>query len=127
MRPEVAIIVDVTYASDAPGEAPWGDIRLGGGPAVLRSPPLSPIVTEGLLEVAEAAELNVALEAGQATASDADGLHRVGPGIACGMVSIPLRYMHSAGEVAQLSDIDETSRLVEAYVRSLAPDASFLR
>ena len=127
LRPEVAIIVEVTYASDAPGEAAWGDIRLGGGPAVLRSPPLSPIVTEGLLAVAKAAELSVALEAGQASSSDADGLHLVGSGIACGMVSIPLRYMHSAGEVAQLSDIDETSRLVEAYVRSLAPDGSFLR
>lgn len=127
LRPEVAIIVEVTYASDAPGEAAWGDIRLGGGPAVLRSPPLSPIVTEGLLAVAKAAELSVALEAGQASSSDADGLHLVGSGIACGMVSIPLRYMHSAGEVAQLSDIDETSRLVEAYVRSLEPDASFLR
>lgn len=43
------------------------------------------------------------------------------------MVSIPLRYMHSAGEIAQLSDLDATSRLVEAYIRSLTAETLFLR
>jgi putative aminopeptidase FrvX len=43
------------------------------------------------------------------------------------MVSIPLRYMHSAGELAQLSDVDAASQLIEAYVRSLAAETSFLR
>ena len=32
-----------------------------------------------------------------------------------------------AGEIAQLSDIEATSKLVEAYVRSLDADVSFLR
>ena len=37
------------------------------------------------------------IETGHETWSDADGIGVVGDGIACGMISIPLRYMHSAG------------------------------
>jgi putative aminopeptidase FrvX len=127
IRPEAAIVVEATYAGDAPGQPAWGDIRLGGGPAILRGPVLSPIVSDGLMAAAEAEELPFVIETGQETWSDADGLSGVGGGIACGMVSIPLRYMHSAGEIAQLSDIDASSRLVEAYVRSLTAETSFLR
>jgi len=127
LRPEVAIVVEVTYASDAPGEPAWGDIRLGGGPAVLRSPVISPIVSDGLMAVAQAQELPFTIETGQEALSDADGLNGIAGGIACGMVSIPLRYMHSAGEIAQLSDVDATSQLIEAYARSLTAESSFLR
>ena len=127
LRPEVAIVVEVTYASDAPGEPAWGEIRLGGGPAVLRSPVTSPIVSDGLMAVAEAQELPFTIETGQEALSDADGMNGIAGGIACGMVSIPLRYMHSAGEIAQLSDVDAASRLIEAYIRSLDAETSFLR
>ena len=127
LRPEVAIVVEVTYASDAPGEPAWGEIRLGGGPAVLRSPVISPIVSDGLMAVAEVQELPFAIETGQEALSDADGLNGIAGGIACGMVSIPLRYMHSAGEIAQLSDVDATSQLIEGYARSLTAESSFLR
>ncbi len=127
LRPEVAIIVEATYASDAPGEAAWGDIRLGGGPAILRAPVISPVVSEGLMAVAAAQDIPFAIESGQESYSDADGISDVGGGIACGMVSIPLRYMHTAGEVAQLSDIDAATVLVVSYVRSLTAETSFLR
>jgi putative aminopeptidase FrvX len=127
LRPEVAVVVEMSYAGDAPGEPAWGDVRLGGGPAIARGPVISPIVSDGLMAVAGAQELPFAIESGQVTWSDADGLYGVGGGIACGMVSIPLRYMHSAGEIVQLSDVDATSRLIEAYVRSLTAEMSFLR
>lgn len=128
LEPDVAIVVEVTYAGDAPGEAAWGgDVRLGGGPAVMRGPVVSPLVSDGLVAAAGALALPFAVETGHETMSDADGLFQVGGGIACGMVSIPLRYMHSAGELAQLSDIDAVSQLIETYVRSLAADASFVR
>ncbi len=125
--PEVAIAVDVTYAGDAPGRPSWGDVRLGGGPSLLRAPSIHPRVVDGLLAAAEAQAMNVVIEAGKRSWSDLDGVHRIGRGVACGMISIPLRYMHTSGEVAQLSDIEDVSRLVEAYVRSLTADVSFLR
>jgi putative aminopeptidase FrvX len=127
IRPEVALVVEASYAGDAPGQAAWGDTRLGGGPIIARVPVLSPIVGDGLMATAAGHDLPFAIETGHETWSDADGLATVGDGIACGMVSIPLRYMHSAGEIAQLTDIEAAARLVEAYVRSLRADTSFLR
>ena len=127
VNPEVAVIVEVSYAGDAPGQTPWGDVRLGYGPVIARAPILSPIAVDGLVAVADAESLPISFEAGQETWSDADGMALAGSGVVTAMVSIPLRYMHSAGEIAQLSDIEATSKLVEAYVRSLDADMSFLR
>jgi len=126
LQPDVAVVVEVTFAGDAPGPEPWGEVSLGGGPTVFRGPVVSPIVGEGLL--AAAAEVGVAavVESGQSTWSDADDIFSAGAGVACGIVCVPLRYMHTAGEIVQLSDVDAASRLIEAYARSLAPDASFL-
>ena len=127
LAPDVAIAVDVTYAGDAPGTAPWGDVRLGGGPTIFRGAVVSPIVGDGLLAAAATAGVEVAIESGKETWSDADDIFAAAGGIACQIVCIPLRYMHTAGEIAQLSDVTATSRLLEAYARSLTAESSFLR
>ncbi len=127
LAPDVAIVVEVTYAGDAPGTAPWGDVRLGGGPTVFRGPVVSPVVGNGLLDAAASAGVEVAIESGGSTWSDADDIFSVGGGIACQIICIPLRYMHTAGEIAQLSDVTDTVHLLETYVRSLTDDSSFLR
>ena len=59
--------------------------------------------------------------------SDADDVFIAGDGIATGIVCVPLRYMHTAGEIVQLSDADDACRLIEAYARSLTAASSFLR
>jgi endoglucanase len=129
LRPDVAVVVEVTYATDAAGSGPeeWGAHDLGDGPAVFRGPVTSPLVTEGLLRVARETGIETCIETGRFTSSDADEIVGASGGVPTGMVSIPLRSMHTAHEVADLADVDAASRLVEAYARSLAPDASFLR
>ena len=127
LAPDVAIAVDVSYAGDAPGTAPWGDVRLGGGPTVFRGPVASPVVGDGLLAVAENAGIPLTIESGHSTHSDADDIFDAGRGVATQIVCIPLRYMHTAGEIVQLTDVDATSRLIEAYARSLTAEVSFLR
>ena len=128
LAPDVAIVIEVSYAGDAPGYAPWGgDVKLGGGPTVFRGPVVSPIVGDALLAIAARDGITVATETGAATHTDADDVFTVADGIAAGVVCIPLRYMHTAGEIVQLSDVDDTSRLIEAYVRSLTAETSFLR
>jgi endoglucanase len=123
LEPVVAVVVEATFAADAPGHEPWGDVRLGGGPVVFRGPVVHPGVTEALLETARSEGIAVAVEAGGATWSDADDLFAAAGGIAAGLVSIPLRYMHTACEVVDLGDVEATARLLEAYARSL--DAAF--
>jgi len=127
LAPDVAIVAEVTYDADAPGQAAWGDVRLGGGPTVFRGPVVSPVVADGLLAVADANGIEVAIETGASTDTDTDDIFTTGAGVACGIVCVPLRYMHTGGEIAQLSDADGAARLIEAFARSLAPGASFTR
>lgn len=119
LRPDVAVAVEVTFAGDAPGPPAWGDVRLGGGPVVFRGPVAHPAVAEALLAAARAAGVAVQVETAALTWSDADDVFATAGGIATGLVSIPLRYMHTAGEVADLADIEATTRLLVALARAL--------
>jgi endoglucanase len=129
LRPDVAIVVEATYATNAAGHDPvlWGAHDLGDGAAIFRGGTVSPVVADRLLELAAAEGIPHVVETGRITLSDADEIFTRAGGIATGMVSIPLRSMHTANEVVDLGDVDAVSRLLEAFARSLAPDASFVR
>jgi endoglucanase len=127
LAPDVAVVVEATFAADAPGPEPWGDPRLGGGPALFRGPVVHPGVTAGLLAAASGEGIEVSIEAGQSTWSDADTVFVAAGGIPTALVSIPLRYMHTACEVVQLDDVAAVARLLEAYARSLGPGFDPLR
>lgn len=125
----MAVVLEVTFAADVAGGDPgeWGDSALGGGPTVFRGPTIHPAVAAGLRSAASGAGIEIALEAGSHTWSDSEAVQEALAGVPVGLVSVPLRYMHTPNEIAQLSDIDAACRLVEAYARSLPLDASFIR
>src|SRR5215212_2907280 len=130
LRPDVAIAVDVTFATDAPGldEKELGRHRFGSGPVIGRGSTLDPAVFELLHETAEkeAIPFTVAASA-RATGTDADAIHLAAAGIPTGVVSIPLRYMHSPVEMVQLEDVENTARLLAAFAQALKPDTDFRR
>ncbi|GIK77075.1 MAG: M42 family peptidase [Thermoleophilia bacterium] len=130
LDPDVAIAVDVTHATDAPGISKQenGDHALGSGPVVGRGSTLSPKVSDLLRDAAEAEGIAFTFEAsGRHTGTDADSLQVARGGIATGLVSIPLRYMHSSVETVSLDDVEGAIRLIEAFIRRLDPDESFVR
>jgi len=65
--------------------------------------------------------------AGRGTGTDADAIHLSRAGIPTGLVSVPLRYMHSPVELAMLSDMDAAARLIAAFAQLLEPGFSFER
>jgi endoglucanase len=130
LQPDVALVIDVTHATDAPGidEKDNGRHHFGSGPAIFRSASLNPAVFELLVEAAEAEGIPYTVEAtGRATGTDADAVSGSRAGVPTGCLGIPLRYMHSPVETVQLSDVAETARLCAAFARRLSPDQSFLR
>ncbi|HET6831781.1 MAG TPA: M42 family metallopeptidase [Solirubrobacterales bacterium] len=130
LNPDVAIAVDVTHATDAPGISKQenGDHALGSGPVVGRGSTLSPKVSDLLRDAAEAEGIEFTFEAsGRYTGTDADSLQIARGGIATGLVSVPLRYMHSSVEMVSLEDVEGAIRLIEAFIRRLDPEESFLR
>ncbi len=122
VRPDIAIAVDVTHATDAPGvdEKEIGSHPLGSGPAIGRGSTLSPKVFELLVNSAEEAGVKHTLSAsGRGTSTDADVLQISRSGIPTGLVSIPLRYMHSPVEMVDLADVDSAIELIVAFAQGL--------
>ncbi len=121
-EPQVALAVDVTHATDVRGGEPEdeGKVVLGGGPTISRGPSIHPRVFELLYETAEAEDIPFAVEVSRGTTStDADALYLSRRGVATGVVSVPLRYMHSPVELADPEDIERAVRLVVAFALRL--------
>jgi endoglucanase len=130
VRPDLAVAVDVTHATDAPGvdEKEIGSHPLGSGPAIGRGSTLSPKVFELLIETAEEAGIEHTVSAsGRTTSTDADALQISRSGIPTGLVSIPLRYMHSPVELVDLADVEATVELIAAFAARLQPGLDLSR
>ena len=129
LRPDVAIAIDVTYATDVPGDDPatGGHHVLGGGAAIFRGPTINPRVFELLLESAREDGIAHTVEAGAKTYTDADVTFAAGEGIPTGVVSIPLRNMHSPIEIVELADLEACIRLLTAFTARLRPDETYAR
>jgi putative aminopeptidase FrvX len=130
LEPDVAIAIDVTWATDVPGGDPRraGKVELGGGPSIERGPMINAHVFDLLLRTAEEEEIPYAIEvATRATQTDADQIHLSRGGVPTGLVSIPLRYMHSPCELACLDDVEGAIRLIVAFARRLTREQSYLR
>jgi putative aminopeptidase FrvX len=130
LAPDAAIVVDVTHATDAPGidvkEA--GKHELGSGPVISRGSTLNHSLFELLVEAAEAEKIPHTIEASaRATGTDADAVHLSRGGVPTGLVSIPIRYMHSPVELVQLDDVQACARLIAAAALRLERDSSFAR
>lgn len=130
VRPDLAIAIDVTHATDAPGveEKEIGSHALGSGPAIGRGSTLSPKVFELLAEAAEEAGIEHTIGAsGRSTSTDADAIQISRTGIPTGLVSVPLRYMHSPVEMVDLGDLEATVELVAAFAARLDADIDLSR
>jgi putative aminopeptidase FrvX len=130
LKPDVAIAVDVTFSTDAPGseEKEIGSHKFGTGPVITRGSTLDPQVFELLHAAGEEAGIPFTVAASaRYTGTDADAIHISRGGIPTGVVSIPLRYMHSPVEMVQLDDVENAAKLIVAFAQKLSSDLSFLR
>jgi putative aminopeptidase FrvX len=130
LEPAVAIAVDVTWASDVPGGEPkdYGEQNLGDGAAILRGPGVAPRLFETLLETAEAEGIPHCVEVSTGRShTDADAVVVSRAGIPTGVVSIPLRHMHTPGEICDLGDVEACIALIAAFAGRLGPDSDFAR
>jgi endoglucanase len=130
LAPAVAIAVDVTHATDVRGgdTEEQGEQKLGGGAVLTRGSSMHPQVFELLAETAERESIPFAIEVTRSSSgTDADAIHLSRAGVATGLVSIPLRYMHTPIETVQLDDVEAVVRLLVAFAGRLEPGLSFVR
>jgi endoglucanase len=130
LEPDIAIVLDVTHASDVPGadEREVGTHALGSGPVIQRGSMLHPKLFEMLRDTAEAEGIPVTVRAiGRRSGTDADAVALTRAGIPTSLVEVPLRYMHSPVEIIQLEDVEAAARLLAAFAQRLQPGTSFER
>lgn len=129
LEPEVALVVDVTFATDSPGmeKKELGEHKLGGGPVLSRGSASHALVVERLVAVAEREQIPYTLTASpRFTATDADAIYLTRAGVATGLISVPNRYMHSPNEMVSTRDLEYAARLIAAFVRDLGPNTDFV-
>lgn len=121
-EPHIGIAIDVTHALDVPdsNKRKAGDVKLGGGPVIVRGPNVNPKVFARLVEVAKKNDIPYQVAAsGIGTGTDGNVIQLSRSGVATAIIGIPLRYMHSPVEVLELSDLDNIVRLLVAFIESV--------
>jgi len=127
--PDVGVAVDVTHATDSPDmdKRKTGEVNLGGGPSITRGANINPVVYERLVEAAKKNGFAYQVEGEpRGTGTDANAIQLTRAGVAAGLVSLPLRYMHTTVEMAALRDFEQAAELLTTFCLDLTPGASFI-
>jgi putative aminopeptidase FrvX len=128
LQPDVCVVLDVTHATETPGidSAIHGEVKLGGGPSVTHGTCNHPHVVRRILDCAERLKIPIQHESSSRySGTDTDVIFEVREGIPSGLISVPLRYMHSVVEMADLGDMEQVVALLTEFVQSITETDSF--
>lgn len=129
LQPDICIVLDVTHATDSPEikHSQHGKITLGGGPSITHGTCNHPQVVQRIIDEASNHEIPLQHESSSRySGTDTDSIYHLRSGIPCGLISLPLRYMHSIVEMADFGDVDMVIDLMTAVVRSIKSDDRFV-
>ena len=103
-----------------------GDVKLGAGPSITHGTCNHPKVIERLMKVADEEKIDLQHESSSRySGTDTDVIFNVREGIPSALISLPLRYMHSVVEMADLGDVEKVITLLTAFVESIGEDDDF--
>jgi putative aminopeptidase FrvX len=128
IKPDCAIVVDVTHATDYPtvNHQQHGDIKMGKGPTITRGGCNHPEVVARLEKIAKQQGMKLQFEAMSATSgTDTDVIFWTRGGIPSALVSLPNRYMHSPVEMVNLKDLEKIPQLLAGFCASLKRSEEF--
>ena len=128
LKPDVALVVDVTHATDYPtvNKPQHGDIKVGKGPAITHGGCNHPEVVSRLEQIAKAKKIPLQHEAmSSSSGTDTDVIFWTRGGIASALISLPNRYMHSPVEVVSLNDLEKIPVLLAGFAASLKKGEEF--
>jgi putative aminopeptidase FrvX len=119
VNPDVAIAVEVGFATDYPeiDKKDLGELKVGGGPIIARGANINPVLFRLLTETAQTEGIPYQIMAApRATGTDANVMQLSRGGVATALISVPLRYMHTPVEVLSLIDLEHTIQLLTAVL-----------
>ncbi len=127
--PLVGIATDVGHSTDYPSadKKKVGDVKLGKGPKITRGPNINPAVFD--LMITTAKELKIPYQVVAApggTGTDANAMQLNRAGVAAGLISVPLRYMHTPNEIMDLDDIENAAKLMAGFCERVTAEMDFI-
>src|SRR5207253_4724740 len=97
------------------------------GPVLYRGPKIQPRGFDLREETGKKHEVpGQGRGAPRATGTDANAMQVSREGIACGLMGIPNRYMHSPVEVVHLDDLGNAAKLLAEFCLAVTPDTNWI-
>ncbi|HOQ80498.1 MAG TPA: M42 family metallopeptidase [Candidatus Cloacimonadota bacterium] len=126
IKPDIAIAIDVTFAIDHPDTSikDSADVKLGKGPAITMGSRINAKLFKHIKSIADKEEIPYQIEIYPSrTGTDLDAIFSENAGAAGLLISIPCRYMHSPNEMVSWSDIENTVKLITAFIISIKDES----
>ena len=119
IAPNLCVAVDVTHG-DSPDASKNETFKLGGGPVIGVGPNCARSLSGRLKELAGELDMPVQIEVmSGSSGTNAWPIQVSREGVATAVLSIPERYMHTPVEVVHRKDLEDTAKLLAAYVESM--------
>jgi endoglucanase len=118
IKPDMAIAIDVGFAK-TPELQDSDTIEMGKGPAIGIGTAIHPGIFEILKQAAKDFGIKYQIDVLPArTGTDTDSIQIANEGVATGVLSVPLKYMHTPIETVLVDDIEQTGRLLAGFIQS---------
>lgn len=121
IKPDLAIAIDVCHGITPDNS--YSAYEVGGGAVVTLGPNIHPAISKRLKDVAEQYDIKIQIDVdGGNTGTDAWVMQTVGEGVPTGLLSLPLKYMHTSHEVISAVDAKAVSDLLCKFIENLGED-----
>ena len=128
LKPDLAIVTDVTHDTQSPlyNKIKEGDIACNRGPVLSHAPSVQHNVLKMLIDVAQKNKIPFQRQASSSrTGTDTDAFAYSSAGVASGLISLPLKYMHTTVEMVHKQDVAHVIALMYEFLVQLDPQHSF--
>ncbi len=125
INPDMAIAIDVCHGITPDNS--YNAFETGSGTVISKGPNIHPKIAEKLIKVAKEKDIKYSIDVdGGDTGTDAWAIQVARSGVATGLLSIPLKYMHTSVETVSIDDLNATKELISAFLKDLEGGFEFL-
>ena len=128
IKPNVAIVTDVTHDTTAPlyKAKEQGDLQGGLGPVLTYSPAVHNKLLQLIIDAATDKKIPFQRSASsRSTGTDTDAFAYSNQGVPSALISLPLKYMHTTVEMAHHEDIENVALLIYETLLKIEKDHNF--
>jgi len=124
LKPDLAICTDVTHDTQSPmyNKKESGNLKCGLGPVLCYGPAVQNNVLKMIIQTAQKKKIPFQRQAvSRSTGTDTDSFAYSSDGVASGLISLPLKYMHTTVETVHKEDVESVIDLIYEVLLQVKP------